>query len=591
MVLTCVNHMILYKAVKLRSGWHSIFEVLSAAALEKTESIVALGLKLTTTINAEFADFVINQNAYGDLVATVSKYCNNSKFPTISSQAVAILKEGAERFSLSAGSNQDGNQVSPDDGKIWLVTLQNMKEVIISCEMEIRNRYRLLISALTDLFELLVENGGRFSNPLWMVVMDEIILPLFVVIKKKPDSTKPFVKGKGDAWIATTMATALEHLVKLYSTFPVLLKIALEPLLDLLSFCILQENETLAKLGSFCLKQFVENNCEVFEDEMWDAICKTFKDLFSVTLPVELFCEIEGSLDDSKQHGEFKVYPKPTRKQFSPIIMKCILHLGIIQMTHNLIIGDQSTVILSKLHQRHISDLSDILYKSYIFAQLFNENLPLRQYLLKIGFMKTLPNLVKQETTSAAAYLVLLATVYKDISPEREKTVREIEGHLFSLAYSILNMFCKLDAETQQGNINAWEPVVSVIVEVFTNFPDQKFKIIHSYFYDQFVKIMEMRITSAMYSLSIFFQKVGEIHKIAKLDPPFISESKVAQKDASAAETKDAETDDTANQDDVETMDEHAIETLAEEVVKATLKQSVEFLTSESTFIDPFDTK
>jgi brefeldin A-inhibited guanine nucleotide-exchange protein len=35
MVLSCINHMILYKAVKLRSGWQSIFAVLSVAAMEK----------------------------------------------------------------------------------------------------------------------------------------------------------------------------------------------------------------------------------------------------------------------------------------------------------------------------------------------------------------------------------------------------------------------------------------------------------------------------------------------------------------------------------------------------------------------------
>ena len=107
-----------------------------------------LGLKLTTTINAEFADFVIAQNAYSDLVATVSKYCNNSRFPKISSQAVSMLKEGAERFSFHGSTEGVLTPISPQDSKIWLVTLNNMKEVIINGDMDIRNRYKFPNPAL-----------------------------------------------------------------------------------------------------------------------------------------------------------------------------------------------------------------------------------------------------------------------------------------------------------------------------------------------------------------------------------------------------------------------------------------------------------
>ena len=415
--------------------------------------------------------------------------------------------------------------------------------------------------------------------------MEEIVLPLFAIIKRSPDGNS--ARGKEDAWIATTMSSALEHVVKLYSTFPVLLKIALDPILDLFSFCILQENESLAKLGSSCLQMFIEDNCEVFENEMWDSVCKTFKDLFAVTLPVELFCEIDDDVKKPKVNGTFQIFPKPSKKQYSKIIIKCILHLAIIRMMNNLIVGPKSSLMLGKLHQRHIVDLSDTLYKSYLFAQAFNENLALRQFLLKIGFMKTLPNLVKQETTSAATYLILLADVYKDVTEQRQKTVREIEGHLFSLAYSILQMFCKLDPETQQGNVIAWEPVITVIVEAFADFPEAKIRIIHSYFYDQFVKVLGMKVAQAMSALSVFFDKVGKIHNISKASPPFVNEK--VKSEAMRAVTDGDEV--ISETDEVNAGTEELVEQLAEQVVNSSLRQSVELLTGESTFIDPFDTK
>jgi brefeldin A-inhibited guanine nucleotide-exchange protein len=83
MVLVCINHMIQYKPVKIKSGWKAILTILKVAAGEGAEAIVKLGFKVTSTIHSEFLDLVHGQGFYPDLVATLTEYCHCVKFPKI----------------------------------------------------------------------------------------------------------------------------------------------------------------------------------------------------------------------------------------------------------------------------------------------------------------------------------------------------------------------------------------------------------------------------------------------------------------------------------------------------------------------------
>jgi brefeldin A-inhibited guanine nucleotide-exchange protein len=83
MVLTCVNHMVLYKAVMLRSGWKTVLAILGLAASDKQEAIVKLGFKITNSIHEDFLEFVLKRNFYSDLVNCLSKYCQATRFPKI----------------------------------------------------------------------------------------------------------------------------------------------------------------------------------------------------------------------------------------------------------------------------------------------------------------------------------------------------------------------------------------------------------------------------------------------------------------------------------------------------------------------------
>jgi brefeldin A-inhibited guanine nucleotide-exchange protein len=426
MVLVCINHMIQYKPVKIKSGWKAIFSVLKVAASENSEAIVKLGFKVTNSVHSEFLDLVYAQGFYPDLVATLTAYCHCVKYPKINAQAVAILKQGVEKVSLRqnaehGGTKEDIEANEDEDGKLWMITLRNMKNVILSGELEVRSK------ALSDLFDLLFNNGTLFKKAFWNEILDEIVYPIFEDLKKDPQKREN--REDTAIWLSTTLVSALKLLVDLYTTFQILIQISLDRLLDLIMLCVVQENDTLSRLGAKCIQEFVERNVEYFSSEVWDKICARIVDLFEVTMPKELWFELE---DDTLRQPPFGISfsAKPSKKDFPKIVMKCVLHLNAIQTLHRMLSSPKKDVIFGSIERRHIFTLGDLLYKSYSFAKMFNEDMGLRNALMKMGFMKTLPNLVKQETASATAYLHLLVEVFQSAGPHSTLLIAEIEKRL-----------------------------------------------------------------------------------------------------------------------------------------------------------------
>lgn len=66
------------------------------------------------------------------------------------------------------------------------------------------------------------------------------------------------------------------------------------------------------------------------------------------------------------------------------------------------------------------------LDESYRFARKFNADKDLRMALWKVGFMRDLPNLLRQESTSAATLVNVLLRMYNDTQPEHVQKRAEV---------------------------------------------------------------------------------------------------------------------------------------------------------------------
>ena len=106
------------------------------------------------------------------------------------------------------------------------------------------------------------------------------------------------------------------------------------------------------------------------------------------------------------------------------------------------------------------------------------------------GFMKHLPNLLKQESSSAATLVHVLLRMYYDTRSEHEAARPQIAKQLMPSAFfrflvshklitgnrlgiGVLQDYSKLRADTQVKNIAAWTPVVAEILEGFCRFDDK----------------------------------------------------------------------------------------------------------------------
>ena len=124
--------------------------------------------------------------------------------------------------------------------------------------------------------------------------------------------------------------------------------------------------------------------------------------------------------------GQVVVTPA-RRRFFNKIITRCVLQLLMIETVNELFSNNE---VYTQIPSPELLRLMALLKKSYGFAKRFNNDNELRRKLFQQGFMKQPPNLLKQESGSAATYVSILVRMYFDDSEERRRSRAETEAAL-----------------------------------------------------------------------------------------------------------------------------------------------------------------
>ncbi|KAJ3102351.1 guanine nucleotide exchange protein for ADP-robosylation factor [Phlyctochytrium planicorne] len=648
MVLSCLQQMIQAKGSKsMKSGWKAMFGAFIKAARETNEQILLLAFDIVKTIFKNHFESVVANLALPDFISCLVEFCKNRKFAKTSLQSVEILRQTIPRIfemsktaagfkilqSSAAASEKTTTELLTSSGaaavlkqvaanatlaspavttssvqaaaetsledpnfKIWFPILFGLYEVVMTCDLEVRTK------GLNYLFDALKDHGASFSRDSWEVVSKGVLFPIFDDLKLSRVEHSKFANREDmSVWLSTTLIQALRCFVDLFGVYFDAMRFCIDQLFELLTVCMTQENETLARIGSTCMQQFIESNISRIDDQTWDRICATFAHLFRVTTPDALFFDYRAQApkppptviappehdeepakkesieekDLSPQqrtsmesnvsgittlstgvsgasninvggispiqeiainHQEPVVpditgRPRPQKKDFQGIIAKCVLHLLVIQTLQE-VLATETTVssgsgagqvmtVYKTLSSRHLLVLVDCLERSYRFASAFNADLDLRMALYKMGFMKQLPNLLKQETTSVSTYVQILIRMYADPDPERISMRPEVERRLIPLSFDILVHFNTLDPDSKRRNVTAWRPVVVAILNALVDLEDEQFKQHINTFYAPAVGLLlqdpagaaapEVRI--ALHSL---LMRVGTVFGICK---------------------------------------------------------------------------
>ncbi|KAF8231895.1 hypothetical protein L208DRAFT_1361758 [Tricholoma matsutake] len=514
MVLQCLQQMIQARVQNMRSGWRTMFGVFSAASRVLTERIANSAFEIVTRLNKNHFAAIVRHGAFADLTVCITEFCKVSKYQKISLLAIAMLR-GIIPVMLECSEcsfRVEGNPSSPMDDamiKFWFPVLFGFYDIIMNGEdLEVR---RL---ALDSLFTTLKTYGSTYPVEFWDTVCQELLFPIFAVLKSSQDLSRFSTQEDMSVWLSTTMIQALRNLIDLYTFYFDILERFLDGLLDLLCICICQgrgrvstENDTLARIGTSCLQQLLESNVTKLSPARWERVTITFVKLFMTTTPHQLFdeslrVEIDGSpaevgdptvsalsilfLDDNGQ----TIIPAPLspnseqprsdarsslsdrRRIFKQIIVKCVLQLLLIETTNDLLRNDN---VYTTIPPDQLLRLMGVLDRSYQFARMFNEDKELRTGLWKVGFMKHLPNLLKQESSSASTLVHVLLRMYYDNRPEHQGARPQIAERLLPLGLGVLQDYTRLRTDSQAKNIIAWTPVVAEILEGLCRFDDKAF--------------------------------------------------------------------------------------------------------------------
>lgn len=236
-----------------------------------------------------------------------------------------------------------------------------------------------------------------------------------------------------------------------------------------------------------------------------------------------------GELEDYRPQPGLQQQPivvtTARRKFFNKIITRCVLQLLMIETVNELFSND---AVYAQIPSSELLRLMGLLKSSYTFAKRFNNNKDLRMRLWREGFMKQPPNLLKQESGSAACYVNILLRMYHDEGEERRNSRAETEAalipyvilsqpsqHILTLSHSlcadIIRSFVLLD-ETQPRNIEAWRPVVVDVMEGYTNFAREDFERHIETFYPLSVELLNREPGSEIrMALQALLRRIGEV--------------------------------------------------------------------------------
>lgn len=526
MVLECINNMILARATQIKSGWKTIFGVLTAASKEPRESLVSKTFKMASWINNEFADEVTNQESFADLVVCFTEIAKNEKFQRLSLLSLEVLlkliKQVADLSFSKHESNGKSLTVTNKDGKndkndnlvrLWFPVLFGFHDIIMTGEeLEVRSR------ALTHLFDSLLEYGAYFENDFWDLICRQLLFPIFSVLSNhwelnnidesytsapgSPSSTSSMTPKDIDrlsVWLSTTLIQALRNMISLFTHYFESLSRMIEGYLELVISCICQENDTIARIGRSCLYTLLIDNSTKFNNDQWSLISDAFENLFDLTTAKELFTSdplkqsnyIEdgedndvGSTIDLNDPSSPKVNKLSSSivddtearlrksREKSLIVVKCVLQLLMIETLSELFENEN---FYESVPYNYLIRLANLLNESYKFAKKFNDDYDLRVRLWNAGVIERLPNLLKQESSSLAVYLNIMFRMYCDDDKTSTQTKKDILNSIIPLCTTIIERYTEFDETNQQRNISTWKPVIVEIYHGYVELDEDDF--------------------------------------------------------------------------------------------------------------------
>ncbi|CAJ2650059.1 brefeldin A-inhibited guanine nucleotide-exchange protein 5 isoform X3 [Trifolium pratense] len=298
LIVDCIVQMIKSKVGNIKSGWHSVFMIFTAAADDELESIVESAFENVEQVILEHFDQVVG-DCFMDCVNCLIRFANNKTSHRISLKAIALLRICEDRL---AEGLIPGGALMPVDANLdatlevtehyWFPMLAGLSDLTSDQRPEVRS------CALEVLFDLLNERGSKFSTPFWESIFHRVLFPIFDHVRHA--GKEGFVSSDDD-WFRETSIHSLQLLCNLFNTFYKEVCFMLPPLLSLLLDCAKKTDQTVVSISLGALVHLIEVGGHQFSDSDWDMLLKSIRDASYTTQPLELLNAL--SFENVRNHG------------------------------------------------------------------------------------------------------------------------------------------------------------------------------------------------------------------------------------------------------------------------------------------------
>src|SRR3569833_3449128 len=184
LVLWCLFLLIQARGENIRSGWRTMFGVLTVATRDTSKSIVSMAYENVNQVFKTRFGVVIAQGAFTDLIVCLTEFSKNMRFQKKSLQAMETLKSIiprmlrtpecplSQRFNLNANAtaieaslkSPGQNRTSVEEG-FWFPVLFAFHDVLMTgAALEVRS------NALNNFIEALLRYGGAYPPDFWDIL-------------------------------------------------------------------------------------------------------------------------------------------------------------------------------------------------------------------------------------------------------------------------------------------------------------------------------------------------------------------------------------------------------------------------------------
>ncbi|KAE8673530.1 Brefeldin A-inhibited guanine nucleotide-exchange protein 2 [Hibiscus syriacus] len=333
LIIRCVSQMVSSRVRHVKSGWRSMFMVLTTAAYDNHKNIVLLAFEITEKIIRDNFPCITETETttFTDCVNCLIAFTKFSK--DISLNAIAFLRFCAMKLAEgdlgSSSMNQDKesgdtSQSSPSKGNngrqengepmdkddhlyFWLPLLAGLSKLGFDPRPEIRE------SALQVLFETLRNHSHLFSLPLWEKVFESVLFPIFEYVRHAINPSGDDLPEQGidggmsemdrDAWLYETCTLALQLLVDLFASFYHTVNPLLRKVLSLLLSFIKRPHQSLAGIGIAAFVRLTSSAGDHFLQEQWLEVVSSLKEAVNATLPDFSYFVNGDSILEGNEHA------------------------------------------------------------------------------------------------------------------------------------------------------------------------------------------------------------------------------------------------------------------------------------------------